>query len=215
MPGTIPNPVWIFRMVHISNLEYVLTHGIHTRNHPNADPNYINIGDTELISKRSTWPVKIDPPGGMLGDYVPFYFGGHSPMLLKIKTGHGGVKMRSQSEIVFLCCKLDVTTTECAEWCFTDGHAITKITNYYTDLNDLSNVHWDCVKLRYWNPIDNNLDRERRKQAEFLVKHEVPPKCIGGIIVFDQPACNTVDFLLKKHNIQIRIKVDQQRNYYY
>ena len=66
----------IFRMVHFDNLEYVLRNGMCTRNHTLADPDYINIGDSDLISQRQEYPAKIVPPGGNLGDYVPFYFGG-------------------------------------------------------------------------------------------------------------------------------------------
>jgi hypothetical protein len=215
MPGTVPKPVWIYRLVHIDNLEYLLTNGVYTQNHPKADPNYINIGDTGLIAQRNNYPVKIAPPGGALGDYVPFYFAGHSPMLLNIKTGHRGITQRPQSELVYLCCRVDDIVANCAEWCFTDGHAKDSMTSFYNDLNDMNNVDWNAVVLQYWFPIQTFLDRQTKKQAEFLVKNEVPVKCISGLIVYDQNAHNIIHAILRKHNIQIKVHIDSKRKYFY
>lgn len=40
---------WLYRIVHIDNLKYILEHGMFNRSHANADPDYINIGDSGLI----------------------------------------------------------------------------------------------------------------------------------------------------------------------
>ena len=96
---------FIFRMIHYSNLEFILEHGLHTRNSPACDPNYINIGDVQLIEQRQNFHVGINPPGGDLGDYIPFYFGGHSPMLLNIKTGYRGIQQRPQDELIYIVCR--------------------------------------------------------------------------------------------------------------
>src|SRR5258708_24880319 len=107
MSGQKPKEPRVFRIVHIDNVEYLLTHGMFTKTHKKADPAYINIGDTGLIAQRNTYQVAIDPPNGVLGDYVPFYFGPLSPMLLNIKTGYRGITMRPQAEIVYVCCKIN------------------------------------------------------------------------------------------------------------
>ena len=87
MPGQRPDNIILYRIVHINNLQFILQNGMFTRHHPLSDPQYLNIGDSTLIAQRNTYPVGINPPGGMLGDYVPFYFGPLSPMLYNIKTG--------------------------------------------------------------------------------------------------------------------------------
>jgi len=69
MPGQQPNIVSVFRIVHIDNVEYLLKHGMFTRNHSMADPNYINIGvineppPTPVIPtiKPTTNPATINP----------------------------------------------------------------------------------------------------------------------------------------------------------
>ena len=77
----------IFRLIHFDNLEDTLRNGMYSRNRGHIVPNFVNIGDTTLIKQRETFTVPVNPPNGNLGDYIPFYFAGHSPMLLNIKTG--------------------------------------------------------------------------------------------------------------------------------
>lgn len=72
MPGKQPDIVKVFRIVHIDNVEYLLTNGMFTRSHAQADPDYINIGDNGLIEQRNTYPVGINPPNGVLGDLFHF-----------------------------------------------------------------------------------------------------------------------------------------------
>ena len=82
--------IYLYRITHFSNLEHILRNGLLCPNHPNADPNYCGIGDKSLIQVRDKIEVPISP-GGILRDYVAFYFGPHSPMLLQIKTGNNGI----------------------------------------------------------------------------------------------------------------------------
>ncbi|MGH2622492.1 MAG: DarT ssDNA thymidine ADP-ribosyltransferase family protein [Sphingobacterium sp.] len=72
---TTPNPVFIFRMVHWKNIEYILRHGLCCKSHPEADPEYINIGHQQLIKDREDTLIPISGYG-TLGDYIPFYFWG-------------------------------------------------------------------------------------------------------------------------------------------
>jgi len=56
-----PEKALIFRIVHRDNLSWVLDHGLHCRNSETVDPNYRNIGNPELISKRTRRVVPISP----------------------------------------------------------------------------------------------------------------------------------------------------------
>src|SRR5688572_9953223 len=95
-----PTKAFIFRIVHIENVRWILEHdGLHCRTSPEQDPNFINIGSTELIGKRAGRQVPI-PPGGTLSDYVAFYFTPFSIMMFNIKTGYGGITRRENQDIV-------------------------------------------------------------------------------------------------------------------
>lgn len=215
VPGLQPNVVKIYRMVHIDNMEYLLTHGMFSKDYPDADPDYINIGDSDLIAKRREYPVGINPPGGELGEYVPFYFGRLSPMLLNIKTGYRGIAKRPQSDIVYIVCQVNDIIDNCDEWCFTDGHAKTRITTFYNDLSDLSQVYWEKVDQRYWHNTEDDLDRMRHKQAEFLVRTHVPVQCIAEIVTYNKDAAEIVTKLIEKLNLNIPVRVNPGGEYYY
>jgi hypothetical protein len=215
MPGRQPNIVKLYRIIHIDNIEYLLTHGIYCSAHSGSDPNYINIGDSELITKRTMYPVGINPPGGMLGEYIPFYFGRLSPMLLNIKTGYRGITKRPQSDIIYVVCRIDDIRLHCGSWCFTDGHAKTRITTFYNSLADLSEVHWDKVDLRQWKNTQNDFDRMRCKQAEFLIRSHVPVACISEIVAYDYNAASIVQEITNKLNLNIPVQVNPEGAYYY
>lgn len=215
VPGSLPDIVKIYRIVHIDNIRYLLTHGIFNRGHENADPDYINIGDSDLIAKRHDYPVGINPPGGALGEYVPFYFGRLSPMLLNIKTGYRGIKQRPQKDIIYIVCRVDDIVGHCEEWCFTEGHAKTRITTFYNALDDLKEVYWNKVDLRYWYNDESDFDRMRHKQAEFLVKDYVPVHCIMAIVTYTNEAADTVKEILDELNLNIPVRVNPGGNYYY
>ena len=206
--------IWLFRIVHIDNVEYLLQHGMFNKNHIHADPNYINIGDTTLIAQRNDYPVKL-PNFGNLGDYVPFYFGPLSPMLLNIKTGYRGIKQRPQSEIVYICCKLDQIVRECPYWCFTNGHAKNSITEFYSNLSSLKNVDFNTTKLRYFNNSEDDWDKMRKKQAEFLVKETVPVSCISAIVVYNEEAKLLIQNVIDKFGLAISVSVNPKNNFYF
>lgn len=215
MPGQQPNIVRVFRIVHIDNVEYLLAHGMFTRTHAQADPNYINIGDSTLIAQRNDYPVGINPPNGHLGEYVPFYFGPLSPMLLNIKTGYRGITQRPQADIVYIVCRVNTLVEHCDEWCFTDGHAKNSITEFYNDLDDLSEVDWGMVAERHWSNTEDDFDRMRRKQAEFLVKHHVPVNCISSIVVLNQARKDFVEEIINRLGLEIPVRVNPNNQFYY
>ncbi|TWV06036.1 DUF4433 domain-containing protein [Bacteroidaceae bacterium HV4-6-C5C] len=205
----------IYRMVHINNVEYVLRNGICIRGHHLADPDYINIGDTELIAQRVDSPVRIVPPGGNLGDYVPFYFAGHTPMLYNIKTGWRGITQRPQSDIVFLVSSVGEIVQNCPYWCFTDGHAKHNISRFYNNIAYMINLDWVTIHQQYWNNTLEDMDRQRRKAAEFLVKDYVPNTCIRIIYVFNEACKQRIEALVNQLALNISVNIDINKNLYF
>ena len=203
----------LFRMLHIDNLERILRDGMYAPN-VKFDPAYVNIGDEALIAQRGEFNVPI-APGGVLSDYVPFYFCGCSPMLLNIKTGYRGVRQRSQSEIVYLCTHIETIIKTCREWCFTDGHAKDRLTTYFNQVDGLAQVDWAAVADKYWKSTEEAPDKMRRKQAEFLVKGYVPVECFSGVIVYDDAAAARVKNIEEKVGSNLTVYVDINHNYYY
>ena len=77
----------IFRVAHRDNLPFILKNGLYAPGGHVLDPTYRNIGNVDLIGKRTRRVVPCGP-GGTLTDYVPFYFTPYSIMLLNIHTGY-------------------------------------------------------------------------------------------------------------------------------
>ena len=77
-----PQKALIFRIIHRQNLPWILQHGLQAVNSGTLSPDWVHIGNPELIHKRASHPVGV-PPGGVLNDYVPFYVTPFSPMLKK------------------------------------------------------------------------------------------------------------------------------------
>ena len=206
---------FIFRMIHYSNLEFILQNGICSHNHHIVDSNYINIGDVNLIGQRNDYAVGINPPGGVLGDYIPFYFGGHSPMLLNIKTGYRGIAKRPQNDIIFIVCQIKDIIRHCPDWCFTDGHSKNNLTEFFNRIEDWDKVDWNTVRAQYWTNTEDDIDRMRRKQAEFLVKDHIPASCIKSIIVYSQSRFEEISQIIQNNGLNIAVHIDNNRQYFY
>ena len=61
---------------------------------------------------------------------------------------------------------------------FFDGHALANLSEAFDTLSDLERVDWDAVNAEQWSNTPDDLDRQRRKQAEFLCNEIVPWRLI-------------------------------------
>lgn len=209
-----PDDIYLYRITHYRNLEHILQNGLLCPNHPYADPNYVGIGDRSLIQIRDEIIVPI-PPGGKMRDYVAFYFGPHSPMLYQIKTGYEGVQKVPQGEIVYLVCQMSSIIDEQLSFVFTDGHARNSLSSYYSQTNDLDKVDWAMVKEKIWRNNEDDTDRQRRKQAEFLVSSMVPIRCIRAVLVYDQERYNFAKEIVDLLGLNIPVHKDSNKKWYY
>jgi hypothetical protein len=158
----------IFRITHIENVAWILSNGVHSRNSPQRDPNFREVGNPELIRKRSTKSVPVTP-GGTLSDYVPFYFTPYSPMLLNIKTGYNGIPKLPMSEIVILFTSLPRIAERKLPFVFTDRHAYVATAQFSSDLKDLDRIDWKILQARDFKRDANDIGKSERYQAEALI----------------------------------------------
>ena len=68
---------------------------------------------------------------------------------------------------------------------YSDGHGLARITEWFEDLDRLDAVDWTMVNERYWTDNINDRDRQRKKQAEFLVHQRCPWSLIQEIVMID------------------------------
>jgi hypothetical protein len=174
-----PEKAFIFRIVHRENLAWTLQHGVHARSSGQVDPNYVDIGNPELIGKRNGRDIDV-PPGGTLSDYVPFYFTPRSPMLLNIKTGRH-VRQRGNDEIVILVSSLPRIQEGGLDFLFTNRHAYLQTAEFYSDLARLDRIDWDILQRSDFKRDNDDLGKFERYQAEALIFKHVPVSGLLGI----------------------------------
>lgn len=206
--------LWIFRITHYKNVENILKNGLKVPNSHFFDPNYVSIGDNSLILHRQKFMVELNPPNGFLGEYMPFYFGISTPMLLRIITGKG-VKKYAQEDIVYLCCKLKNIAESSLQWFFTDGQANNSLTKQYNQLADLDKIDWKIVYHKDWKNTEEDLDKMRRKQAEFLIKGEINANLIERIVVFNEKMLKNMENIKNSLSLPTEILVNPKQKFYY
>ncbi len=183
MSSLTPEKALIFRITHIDNVEWTVSNGLHCRNAEICDPNYIQIGNADLINKRANRIVSL-PPGGTLADYIPFYFTPYTPMLYNIKTGYNGITKRPMDQIVILVTSLINLKRRGRTFLFTDRHAYLRAARYSDSIDELDIVDWKILQGRDFRRDPNDLEKFERYQAEALIHRHLPADCLLGMVCF-------------------------------
>ena len=185
----------LFHMTHVDNLANILRAGkLLAKSHVKKNQR-ISIASEEVQSRREKVLVT-KPPGGVLHDYVPFYFAPRAPMLY---CNHIGSIENAceQSDIIYF-----VTTAQTlapkADFVFYDRHAVLNYAECFNQLDDLGKIDWRIFfepphtggYAKYWQDRqDNNhphwSSRREIRQAEFLVHVELDFSLISEIAVYN------------------------------
>jgi hypothetical protein len=196
-----PEKALIFRIVHKDNVGQVLEAGCHCRGALGGHAGYVEIGNQELIQRRT---LRIVPcaPGGTLSDYVPFYFTPYTPMLYNIKTGYG-VPQKPLKDIVILVSSLPRLRTRNIPFVFSDRHAYLKTAQFSNDLTDLDRIIWPVLQARDFRRDD--LEKFEKYQAEALIHRHVPVSALLGIVCYDNETRDQTKQLAAAHGATVEI----------
>lgn len=184
---------------------WILRHGLHCKTSAKQDPHYINIGSTDLISKRATKTVPI-PPGGTLSDYVPFYFTPRSIMMLNIHTGYGGIAKRASKDIVIFVSSIHRVHELGLPFVFTNQHAYAADTDFFHSPKDLDEIDWPLLQSRNFKTNDADPGRQVRYQAEALVHRHVPLEALLGIGCASDTVRQHLDSLVAERGLTLSVK---------
>lgn len=182
--------LYAFRITHIDNIQHIAQYGIVRANSPLRNPNFVSIGDRQIIRIREEETFQ----GYKLNEYIPFYFGPRSPMLYVIQNGYNGVLKIEPEKIVYCIIKLEDLINPDIDCVFTDGHAMSNLTQYYgkDKLLHIENIiKCEDVFSKFWNS-EADRDLKRRKEAELLVKNDLPVKFVRGYAVYNDKAQQTL-----------------------
>jgi hypothetical protein len=185
------NKLYLFRMTHIENIPHILQNGITHTTSEYANPDFVPIGDGSLITTRNKFILN---NGTRLGEYIPFYFGVRTPMLYVVQNGFNLVAPTSAENIVYCVSSVQKIIDLQLDFVFTDGHAVDGFSSQYT-VADIQNIDTildkNAINAKYWKD-ENDLDKKRRKEAEFLVLGDISLHAILGYITYNENAKNKI-----------------------
>lgn len=213
---SVPNPTLIFRFIHIDNLVgYLARGGLCAPNHcPDDGQLYRTIHNEEVQNRRHVTTI-LCGPGGTIHDYVPFYFGYLSPMLLNLKTGRVQGYDQGQAPLIYLVTTAQAVRDSGTGFVFSNGHGLATFTEWFDDLARLNQVDWNIVYQRYWSDTLEDMDRQRRKQAEFLVHRFCDWSLIQEIGVINQAMKERVEQILAGYPAALHKPVTVRPAWYY
>ena len=211
-----PNPTPIFRFIHVENLDTLMRRdALHAPNHVLSDGlPYRFCHDPEVQGARAAVTITVGP-GGTIHDYVPFYFGYLSPMMFKLKTGRVAGYDEGQEPLIYLVSTAQAVADAGVGFAFSDGHGLAFITGWFDRLERLEAVDWGMVYQQYWSDNLNDMDRQRRKQAEFLVYQSCPWSLIQEIVVINTAMRERVEAIQAAFHVSKRKMVKVERRWYY
>lgn len=206
-------PTGIYHITHLDNLASMIAAGalrpISALREDQTD--YSTIAYESIQDQRSSTVVPCGP-GGVLHDYVPFYFAPRSPMLCAISYGRV-TSCPNQEDVVHLVSAAEVIVAAGLDFAFTDGHAIMAWTEFYDELADLDKVDWSLMKATYWSDTLEDGDRTRRRQAEFLAHESMPWELIAEIVVMKKSVEGKVQQILMREGDTTPVQT--RRSWYY
>lgn len=212
----IPDPTPIYRITHIDNLETCLRRGgLWSPNDTAADGlPYRTIHNPEIQRVRRARTIPCGP-GGLIHDYVAFYFGPRSPMLYQLHTGWVTGYDEGQTPIIYLVSTAQAVQQANVPFVFSDGHGIATYTSWFDCLDDLNSVDWDTVYCKWWRGTVDDMDRQRRKQAEFLIHRRCDWDLVQGIGVLNATVQARVESTLDRFDPGMRRPVATHSDWYY
>ena len=209
-----PQTTLIYHITHSENLHGIVTGGALISQSLMKEQNvdYCDIAHGTIQDRRARIRVPCDP-GGCLHDYVPFYFAPRSPMLFAIHRGNVEGCTAGQSDIVYLVTNAQRVKEAGLAIAFTDGHGTMAMSEFYNDLEDLDEIDWDVMAARYWADTEEDPDRKRRRQAEFLIYDRLPWILVDEIGTMNNSAFVAVQNIIKEADHKPPVNI--RSNWYY
>ena len=204
-----PEKALIWRIVHRDNLPWILDNGVHCKNSAVQDPDYVPIGNADLIDRRTHRVVPV-APGGVLSNFVPFYFTPFSPMMYNIYTGRGEVLKRSNEEICILVSTLHKVHQMGLPFVFTDRHAYPSLARYFNSIDSLNEIDWSLLQARNFKRNPDDPEQIERYQAEALVHNHLPVTGLVGIVCYTEAVKNTLDQHIQARGLKMDVLVMPQ-----
>jgi len=136
-------------------------------------------------------------------------------MMLQLNTGQVTGYFEGQEPLMYLVSSVQTVEAGGRPFVFSDGHGIAAFTKWFSDVSDLDKVDWNVVYRRYWPDTIEDMDRQRRKQAEFLVHEFCDWSLIEEIAVLNARMKTKVENIMNEYCNEKRRNVLIKPAWYY
>jgi len=164
------------------------------------------VGNRGIKDQRRRRPVEVGA-GGVVADYVPFYFAPRSPMLSAIYHGRVPEYTEGQDPIVYLVTSVERLVGIGLAPVFTDRNAALAVAKMTTDLGELDDlVDWELMEATWWNNTPEDPERRERRMAECLVHQRVPWEAFAGIVTRNDARRSEAEALLATVGVSTTVR---------
>ena len=185
----------VFHFTHIDNLATIAASGLQCDTRIQTTKILRQeVGNQDIKSMRRAREVPV-PPGGVVADYLPFYFAPRSPMMYAIHMGNVPTYLDGCDDIVYLCTRVGRLRDTGREVLFTDRNAALAIAAFATEAGYLR-IDWDLMREVIWKNTDEYPDRREKRMAECLVHLLVEPAGIESLVTKTQAVAERVGRLV-------------------
>jgi ssDNA thymidine ADP-ribosyltransferase, DarT len=172
-----------------------------------AEP-IVSVGNAKIKGARARRAVPC-PPGGVVADYVPFYFAPRGPMFSKVvDKREPGWEQRQRALVYFVASVATLRVAE-AQMLFTDRNASLAIAEFHAQPERLA-IDWPLIDSRDWSWIPKQEEWIARHQAELLVHREVPLAAIIEIGVVDEDVADRVCEIAAGSGCKVPVTVERK-----
>lgn len=179
---TRPIPTRLYHFTHVRHLASIVSAGLLADSAVGTRLQH-EAGSLSIKSQRRYREVPF-PPGGVVSDYVPFYFAPSSPMMFAIRSGRVPEYGTDTSELIYLVTRAERLIELGHPPLFTRRNAALISAEFRNEISALDDhVDWALMRDQYWRDTDADGDRRARRMAEWLVHGRVGWEAFSGIAV--------------------------------
>lgn len=194
---TRPKPTWIYHFTHIDHLRSIVRGGLVCDNDAHR-PGLLSVevGNASVKQRRRYVQVPVGP-GGVVADYVPFYFVPRNLMLYQIKTGKVPTFTGGQDGLIFLCTTLERLIELGLPWVASSRNAATSLAKFTDDVDRLDgHIDWPLATTSTFDITSDDPERPKRHQAELLVHRCLPWEAVKYVGTRTEDDLNRVEQVL-------------------
>ncbi|MGJ7908224.1 type II toxin-antitoxin system toxin DNA ADP-ribosyl transferase DarT [Actinopolyspora sp. H202] len=202
-----PKPTYLYHFTSLEHLSTIVENGLWCDSAIRGSSMLrVEVGDNDIKRRRRGRPVKV-PPGGVIADYVPFYFAPPSPMLFKIQREKVAHHNGGTNPLVYLVTSLERLLKLRPRTVYTDRNAVLD-TAYFTHLSTTLDtlIDWPLMVAKMWANTAEEPDRKERRMAECLVHRQVPWEAFEKVVVHSAACARRVSDVLTGYGRPVQVE---------